>query len=111
MLRRRSACRPQGARRRSLDELLDSLELVAPSALEQLEQGGLDAGDRGAGPLYHVQPDLAVLRRARGDGNAGDVHVDAAVQEVENRLVDADVRLDPAQQRLVPPLQVEPLGL
>jgi len=39
------------------------------------------------------------------------VHVDAAVQEVENRLVDADVRLDPAQQRLVPPLQVEPLGL
>ena len=99
------------SRRVLQDEPLDRLELVAAGRAEQLEERGLDARQPGAGPLGLGEAELAVGGAARADRVGDDVDLDAAVEQVEDGLVDADVRLDPADDRLVAAAEVEAVGL
>jgi hypothetical protein len=58
-----------------------------------------------------VQPQLAVLLRSRADRVAGDVHLDLFVDQVEDRLVHADMGFDPADEGLVAPAEVKAIRL
>ena len=78
---------------------------------QQLEERRLDAGHDRSRLLRLVQAQRPVLLRARADRVRGDVHLDPGVEQVEHRLVDADVGLDPADQRLLAAAEVEALGL
>ena len=80
--------------------LCTALNSRRAGALEQLEQGRLDGGDDRAGALHALQAALVVERVARADRVGGHVHLDAAREQVVDRLADAHVRLDPAHERL-----------
>ena len=45
---------------------------------------------------------------ARADRVGGHVHLDALVEQIVDGLGDAHVRLDPAHDRLVAPIEVKP---
>src|SRR5205823_3688689 len=59
--------------------------------------------------LQALEAALVVDRVARADGIRGHVHFDAAVEQVVHGLADAHVRLDPANDRLLAPSEVEAL--
>src|ERR1700681_2332383 len=92
-------------------QLLDRLELFGPGAAEQLEDRRLDGGQQRAAALHLAQPQFAIGGGARADRVDRDVDLDAAPEQVVDRLADADVRLDPADERLVTAGEVEALSL
>ena len=87
-----------------------ALNSGVPARSEQLEQRALDGADDGAGALQALQAAVVVDLVARADGVGGDVDFDAAVEQVVDGLADADVRLDPADDRLVAPVEVKAVG-
>ena len=82
-----------------------------PARAEQLEERRLDAGEHRARSLHLVQADSLVLLGSRADRVERDLNLDPRVEQVEHGLVDADVALDPADERLVAAAEVEALGL
>ena len=80
------------ARSQSSNSAVSTLEVTAPGA------------------LHLAQADLEVSGVARADRVARDVHLDALPEQVVHGLGDADVRLDPAHDRLVAAAEVEAVG-
>src|ERR1043165_6866269 len=82
------------------NKFLNRLELLVARIAHQLEEGHLDGGGARAGAHHLVGADPLVWLGARGDAVGEDVNLVAAREEVVRRLVDADVRLDAAEQDL-----------
>eukprot|EP00327_Prymnesium_parvum_P001887 CAMPEP_0182845240 /NCGR_PEP_ID=MMETSP0006_2-20121128/27219_1 /TAXON_ID=97485 /ORGANISM="Prymnesium parvum, Strain Texoma1" /LENGTH=199 /DNA_ID=CAMNT_0024975293 /DNA_START=193 /DNA_END=788 /DNA_ORIENTATION=- len=81
--------------RSSFDRIRDRLELRVVLALDELEQHRLGARKKRACSIGTVQPDGAVDRGLRRDGVHTQVHAVPHLDQVERRLLHADVRLEP----------------
>ena len=96
----RSSPKASGPDRRAgrhLTRALIVLELRVLGALDPLEQGGLGRRDDGPGPLQAAEGELAVDGEPRADRVGRDLDRVAQPQQLQGRLGDADVGLDPGQ--------------
>src|ERR1039458_2551052 len=92
------------------DQPLHGLELRRAGALEQLEQRGLHGAHDRARALHPPKGPVVVDLVARPDRVGGHVNLDPILKQIVHGLGDTDVRLDPAHDRLIAPVQVKALG-
>ena len=94
--------------RASLNQSLYRLELLVARVAHEFEEGHLGRGGERARAEHLVEAGPAVLLGARGDAVDQDVDLVAAREQVVRRLVDADVRLDAAEEDLPRARRFEP---
>src|SRR5262245_43288289 len=68
------------------DQFLHRFELVGPRSAEQLEEGGLDAGEDRARRLHLLQPDPLVLGASGRDRVLGHLDLGPGPEQVQDRL-------------------------
>ena len=92
------------AGRRFSHQLTNLLELRRRRRFAPFEKSGLRRCKSRAGCLHAPQRGLVINFRSRSDRVDGYVNAPAVGHEIQRRLLNADVRLNPAQQQFFNPL-------